>query len=439
MAIKGHNAPARRLRRTALCIALLGVVPCTHAARINYTLGGWAEYSDNIGLTESDPDEEGTIAGLIDFDIDQTGRNSTLVARGGVEYLYYTGNIYDDDIRATMVGRFNWGTLEDRFNFIAENYASYEPIDVLSSNSPDNQQQVNVFVTGVGLNLRPGAVTRARVDVRYNNYYAEESEDFNGDRYNAAFSLWQQPGPTTRLGLTFEGSQVEYDDTTLNADYRREDVYASYISTLANYDINLALGYSWVELLSSDIERSSPLVRGTFGWRASPRSTVNLAVSYQFSDSALDLISRADDIGGPPVGNETNDLLISPDIYKQRYFSIGYHYAGERLDVDVLPYYEVNEYVDADIESEGNYGVGLSMRYRLRPTLTLSCLMTRSYRDFDAFDREDDGFAIYLGLSKQFTRNWSAGIDLRHQTLDSNVQEASYDENAAIFSVRYTR
>ena len=65
--------------------------------------------------------------------------------------------------------------------------------------------------------------------------------------------------------------------------------------------------------------------------------------------------------------------------------------------------------------------------------------MTRSYRDFDAFDREDDGFAMYLGLSKQFTRNWSAGIDLRHQTLDSNVQEASYDENAAIFSVRYTR
>ena len=178
---------------------------------------------------------------------------------------------------------------------------------------------------------------------------------------------------------------------------------------------------------------------------ASPRSTFNGALYYQFSDAAQELITRSDDIGSPtvvappPSDQAANDLLIGPDIYKQRRVEFDYRFSGERYDFAIGPYYENNEYLDPTVESEGSYGVGLGATWRIQPMLHLTCLLSRSYRDFDTFDRDDDDFAAYLSLIRIFTRNWSASIDLRHQERNSNVPEASYDENAAIFSVRYTR
>jgi hypothetical protein len=438
--------PMGTARRSALCLALLAAIPVgADAAKINYSVGGYVEHSDNIGLTESNPEKAETLGALFDFDLNQTGKNTNVTARGGFEYLYYTGDTFDDDIRATLVGHLDWNTMQDRLQFLIEDYLNYEPIDVLAANAPDNQQQVNVFLAGATLNLRPGAATRTRLDVRYNNYYAEETEEFNGDRYNAAFTLWQDTSATTRMAGTIEASQVEYDQPNLGADYRRLDTYATLNRNLANFDLNLRLGYSWVELLSFDGEQSSPLVRGVLTWRASPRSTINGALYYQFSDAAQELITRSDDIGSPtvvappPSDQAANDLLIGPDIYKQRRVEFDYRFSGERYDFAIGPYYENNEYLDPTVESEGSYGLGLGATWRIQPMLHLTCLLSRSYRDFDTFDRDDDDFAAYLSLIKIFTRNWSASIDLRHQERNSNVPEASYDENAAIFSVRYTR
>lgn len=439
MASEGFPRTAHRLRRTTLSVALLAVAPCAQAIKVDYSLGGYAEYSDNVALVETDPDSETTLGTTLDFNVDEVGRNTTLTARGALEYLYYTSGQYDNDLRTSLAGQFAWTTWQDRLKFIAEDYASYEPIDILVSNSPDNQQQVNVFVTGANFNIRPGSVTGGELAVRYNNYYAEQTTEFNGDRYAASASLVQRPGPTTRLRLTAEASQVDYDDTSLNANYRRDDIFGTYNRTLANIDFEVVLGYSWVELTSFNSKDSSPLLRLVTNWRPTPRSTLNAGFYYQFSDAALDLIARSEGIGGPPIGEQTDELNVIPDVYQQRRFELGYRFTGERWDFEVRPYYENNDYVDPTMESEGSYGVGVGMTYRFQPTLYTNLLLSRGYRSFDSFDRDDDDFAIYLGLTKLLTGNWSVSFDLRHQERDSNLAEASYDENAAIFSVRYTR
>ena len=85
-------------RRSALCIALLATlpaaIPAARAAQINYSIGGRVEHSDNIALTQTNPMEESTLATDVAFDVTQTGRNTTFVANGGVEYLYYTGEAW---------------------------------------------------------------------------------------------------------------------------------------------------------------------------------------------------------------------------------------------------------------------------------------------------------------------------------------------------------
>ncbi|HEY0504052.1 MAG TPA: outer membrane beta-barrel protein [Lysobacter sp.] len=438
-------------RRSALCIALLAALPTgAGAAQINYSIGGYIDHSDNIALTETNPQEESTLSTDVAFDIVQTGRNTVFSARGGVEYLYYTGDIFDDDVRANLVGTFNWNTWQDRLKFILENYANYEPIDVLAAAAPDNQQQVNVFVAGMQFNLRPGAATRTRIDLRYNNYWAEETDDFNGDRYNAAFTLWQEPSPTTRIAGTIEGSEVQYDQVSLDtvgADYRRLDAYVTWNRNLANIDLEVRAGYSWIELTDFNTKDDAPLFRTVLTWRASPRSTLDMGLYYQYSDAAQDIISQTNPTGTPAPGDpvvqppaaDPTDVTIGPDLYKQRRVEIGYRYDGDRLNASVRPYYEDNDYVDPTAESEGSYGIGIGLSWSIQPSLFLTGSMSAGFREFDGFDRDDDDFSVYVGVLKVLTRHWSVGFDLRHQERDSNVPEASYDENAAILSVRYTR
>ncbi len=438
-------------RRSALCIALLAALPMgAGAAQINYSVGGRVEYSDNIALTESNPQSEYTLATDVAFDVVQTGRDTNFAARGGVEYLYYTGDLFDDDVRANLVGTFNWNTWQDRLRFILENYANYEPIDVLAAEAPDNQQQVNVFVAGMQFNLRPGAATRTRIDLRYNNYWAEETDDFNGDRYNVAFTLWQEPSATTRIAATVEGSKVEYDQMSLDtfgADYQRLDTYVTWNRNLANIDLEMRAGYSWIELTEFNTKDDAPLFRTVLTWRASPRSTLDMGLYYQFSDAAQDIIEQSSPVGTPVIGEpvvqppaaDPTNITIGPDLYTQRRVDIGYRYNGDRFNASVRPYYEDNDYVDPTAESEGSYGIGIGLSWSIQPSLFLTGSISAGYREFDGFDRDDDDFAVYVGLVKVLTRHWSMGFDLRHQERNSNVAEASYDENAAIFSVRYTR
>ncbi|MBU8974926.1 MULTISPECIES: outer membrane beta-barrel protein [unclassified Lysobacter] len=420
------------------------------AAQINYSIGGRVEHSDNIALTETNPQEESTLATDLDFDLTQTGRNTALTARGGLEYLYYTGDLFDDDLRATMVGTFNWNTWQDRLKFIIEDYANYEPIDVLAADAPNNQQQVNVFVAGAQFNLRPGAATRVRLDLRYNNYWAEETDDFNGDRYNAAFTLWQEPSATTRFAVTVEGSEVKYDQVsldTLGADYRRLDTYVTWNRNLANINVEVRAGYSWIELTDFGTKDDAPLFRTVFTWRATPRSTLDMGLYYQFSDAAQELMINSGDptLGGTPLtpvdtpSADPTGVTIGPDLYRQRRIDIGYRYNGERFNASVRPYYEDNDYIDPTADSEGNYGIGVGMSWAIQPSLFLTGSMSAGVRSFDSFDRDDDDFSVYVGILKVLTRHWSFAFDLRHQERDSNTPEASYDENAAIFSVRYTR
>ena len=95
-------------------------------------------------------------------------------------------NTFDDRFRGKFAGNVNWTLLPERLDWVFEDYMSPQQIDEFASSSPDNEQQVNLFVTGPTLYARFGAATRGQFDLRYGNSYAEENDEFNGDRYSAA-------------------------------------------------------------------------------------------------------------------------------------------------------------------------------------------------------------------------------------------------------------
>lgn len=424
-------------------VALLLLVPmAAQAVRVDYTVGGSVLHSDNIGLTESDPVDETVVSPQFSFTAEQTGSTVQLKARGDAQYLDYLDDSFDDELRGRFAGQLNWVVLPERMNFVVEDYLDRQPINALNSFTPSNLQQINVFALGPTFYARINGAHRVQFDLRYGNTYAEDTEAFNGDRYNAAARLLSRFSETTDLSANLEATRVEFDLAGPTSEYTRYDGYAGYLRKLADLDVEVDLGYSRVELSNSDQRFSGPLARASVNWRVSARSAFAADASYQFSDSGQDLASRSGDLDSPIIRDPSNaDMVVAPDLFRQRLLEGGYRFDGDRVDLEVRGHrhwvrYESDLTQIPDWNTRGGF---IDLGYRVRPRLTLSASAYQETRTFEDFSRRDRDRTLSIGLVNQFTRHWSARIDLQRRTRDSTAAGQDYDENAAIVSVSYRR
>ncbi len=424
-------------------VALLFALPmAAQSARIDYTVGASVLHSDNIGLSETDPIDETVLSPQFSFTAEQTGSTVQLKARGDAQYLDYRDDSFDDELRGRFAGQLNWVVLPERMNFVVEDYLDRQPINAFNSFTPSNLQQINVFALGPTFYARLNDAHRIQFDLRYGNTYAEDTEAFNGDRYNAAARLLSRFSETTQLSANLEATQVEFDLAGPTSEYTRYDGYAGYLRKLADLDVKVDLGYSRVELERSDRSHSAPLGRASVDWRISARSVLAADASYQFSDSGQDLVARSGDLDSPIIRDPSNaDMVVAPDLFRQRLFEGGYKFNGDRLDLEVRGHRHWVRYTDSqtllpDWNTRGGF---LDLGYRVRPRLMLSATAYQETRTFEDFSRTDRDRTLSIGLVNQFTRHWSARIDLQRRTRDSSAAGLDYDENAAIVAVSYRR
>lgn len=427
--------------RAALAAAVFALLPtAAGAAQVNYEVGVGVLQSDNIGLASGNGQDETVVMPQMRFDILQAGSRLALTGSGQVQYLDYRDDTFDDDFRGAFSGQALWTLLPERLEWTFEDYLSRQPIDDLAVLSPDNQQQANLFVTGPTVYLRLGSGTRAQFDLRYSNSYAEETDAFDSDRYNAAVRLVRDLATNRTLAANLEATRVKYDNAPVNVDYTRYDGYATYSSRLRTVDFSLDLGYSRLEFEHRTGDEWLPLVRGTLAWRPTARSTLDVAAGYEFSDAAEDMVTSL--VGGEPVVIDDPGspiVPITPEVFKQQRFEAGYVYTGERLGLQVRPFYQRASYVDSLARDEKSWGGVATVSWKLRPRLTLAASAAVLDRRFDDLSREDRDSSIGLSLENRFTRNWSARIDLQRRERDSNQPGQDYKENVAIVSFAFRR
>jgi len=426
--------------RTALAVALLAVLSGgAHAAQINYDVGVSVLHSDNIALTDINKLDETVVSPQLRFDIVQTGSTLNLNAHGELQYLDYRDNSFDDGFRGAFSGQGLWTMIPERLDWTFDDYLSRQPIDTLTSFSPGNEQQTNLFVTGPTLYVRMGQATRSQFDLRYSNSYAEDNDAFNSDRYNFAARVLRDLSTTQTIGVNVEATQIEYDIDALGADYKRYDGYLSYTSKFRSLDLSVDLGYSRLDF--NDRPNSDdwlPLARANLSWNVSPRSTLDAAMSYEITDAAENLAfidagdPTLDDLGNPTVP-------VTPEVFKQRRLELGYQFTGERLGFEVRPFYQRINYLSSLAQDEESHGGFAQLSYQVRPRMTLSLVAAQEDRKFSDPGRRDRDLTVNVALENRFTRNWSARFELQRRQRNSSETGQDYDENAAIVSFSYRR
>lgn len=428
------------LRICLLPLALLAALPCAaESLRVDYVLGASLMHSDNITLSDTAPVSETVLSPEVSFEATQSGSATSFKARGRLQYLDYRDGTFGDEARGEFAGQFNWMLLPQRLNFVVEDYLGRQPVDFAAGYSLGNQQQINVFNAGPSVFARFGATMRGQVDLRYSDTYAEETREFNGERYLAAGRLFRDLAPDQWLSANIEASQVRFDIGS-STDYKRYDGYIGYRHESARVNLDASLGYTRLEQDNASGHESSPLARLQLEWQLAPRSLVTARASYQFADTASDLVSessRLDTLVIEDIAIATG--LVGPSVYRQRRYEVGYQYDGDRWDILARPYMERVDYNDAALSGWETRGAYVDVSYRLRPQLTLTASAQRENREFDEASREDDDSLLRIGLSYQFSRHLSGSVGLQRRDRDSSVPGEDYREDLATIGISYRR
>lgn len=432
--------------RTAIAIAIaLGAVfgatppPAQAEPIFNYSIGASLQNSDNINLSSTDPISQNVLAPRLDFRVDEQGSALSTAAAGTLEYRDYINGAFGNELRTLFAGNADWHISPDRFDWYAEDNISRQPINAFESNAPSNQQQTNVFSTGPTLRAKFTDVLRGRFDLRYTNSYADTTKDFNSNRFGTLGSLLYQLDPTDTLSGTVAASRTRYiESQSKQFDYDRYDAYLGYQRNVSEFMLEGAVGYSWLDLRSTD-SRSGSLLRGNLHWNPTPATSLGVSVSHQYSDAALDLVFTPAQLGNTGIGSGINSAVIAPQVYVENRIGVDINYRQEKFRVGFAPFWRKLQYVQDATANQRSPGYYASAQYYLRPTLWLGFYAGQERRRYTALTRTDDDLAYGISLNLQRTQHWLWSLLAEHQRRDSSVVERSYAESSIILTITYRR
>lgn len=451
--------PASSRLARAIVLALVSAPGVVLAGTLDYTLYAGLEHSNNIALSSDRPVSGNVLTPGGTFQFTQMGSTFQANVAGTFEYRKYLGNDFDSQAQTQLAGQGNWTIAPDRLDFSVEDYAGVQPVDQLSSNSPDNQQQTNVLVLGPTLRMRFGDAARGQFELRYINSYASKVDDFDSSRGLAAFRVYRDISPTDQLSGNVEFQRVDFTNQPSEANYDRKEAFVRYTSTLARFDVDVLAGGTRLEF-DDGSSKSAPLARLSLGWRPTARNTVSVTGAYQYADAAQDLIATpgvydatvADRVeafdpfaatGGLGRGNGTGvgvgSAVIGSQVYKEKRLEATWNWRSERIVLTVSPSFNKLRYIGDPTFDQTDKGVSIGVGYRLRPTLTLTGFATGSRLTYDSLERKDTTVRMGLDLGQQVNRHWSWHVSASRERRSSDAVGQDYRETRFFVGVVYRR
>ena len=426
-------------------LTVLLLSPSAYSAQLDYEVGLGIEHNDNVNLSENDPVSADILEPRLGFNLQQEGSTLQANAAGLLEYHDYLGGEFSDDFRGQVAAFLNWTVTPERLNLTVQDTLGVQPINSLEPNTPNNQQQTNVFAIGPTLNFLLGSAMHGQAELHYISSYADKTEEFNTNRLEGAVRAIRDLDAVSAISANIDDEYVDFTDSAGGPNYSRFSTYARYTRKWARLDLVADAGYSWLNYSSSGVDdRDNPLLRAKANWSATDRSKFTLGMAYQFSDAASDMIDDANIGTSIPTSITTGEVSITSQPYVERELSVGYAYTGDRMTFGITPYYRGIEYINtATIETAGTdqkaRGAAATFSWMLRPLLSAGFGVTGENLRYTGLDREDNTWTATAALTQQWTRNWSGRVAYLRYSRSSNAVGQSSDQNIVYFAVIFTR
>jgi hypothetical protein len=461
---------ASSMLRSAMALAGVMASSAAVAAQFDYSLYAGIEHTDNVNLSATDPISQNVFIPGLAFDYSQQGSTLQANLAGALEYRDYLGNTFGKQTLGQLSGQVNWTVIPQRLDFTVQEFAGVQPVSTLSSDSPNNQQQTNVLSLGPTLHFLLGDALRGQAELRYINSDASRTKTFNSSRGEAALRLIRDISPTDQLSLNIESQHVNFYDSSgnpndmvdgitvdpnllfdsalENPNYTRNEAFVHYLSKLTHFTVDASLGWSQIDFSKAG-SVSNPLVRFTLGWQPTFRSSFSVSAAREYSDAAEDamepgaIVADANALPNSnpadPVGVETGNSVIDPQVYLDKRIEGTYAFTTERVRLTLSPMYGQRQYLSNPTFNQTDRGGSAGLDYHLNTRLTLQAFTDIDSVTYSALSRHDRTSDYSVGLVDQTTAHWGWRFSLTHRQRDSNVADQSYHDNEIYLGVIFRR
>ncbi len=415
-----------------------------------YGLGYTASHSDNITRVPSNERSEVTNSYLAGFAyIERTADVIAHVLAQG-ELRDYRDDVFGDKSIYNVDSSALWVISPQRFTWTVEDRLKEEQIDATAADTPANRANINVFSTGPDLYVRFTPVNTLALGARAGNV-STGSADVDNDRFSGSVRWLYQATSISTYSLNFQAMDVNYDDSTLNADFARHDIFlrADYRPSRSQYIVDLG-----ASKINPDRGQDLDGTLARFSWlrQLTQESAFGLAVSGEFSDTGTDILTTASTLNtvatsaaGLPTVSELSDTTvgslssnaITSDVYHVKRGETFYNRRGGSFGVDFIASVR-----DLDFETtpqdrkEINGRLELDFFYSGTTTVTLFTEQLKT--DFQNFVREDAERDSGLRFNYRLRRTVSLGLEGRRTERSSTVPTVEYEENRVFLSILYS-
>jgi hypothetical protein len=423
-------------------LAFCASCPTASAWQLDYALTFGAEYSDNVARTGGVAVSDTILRPSINFDLTEQGEQIQAAFVGTASYDYYTDDSFDDELRSDIGARLNWVLLPERLSWVFEDFLAEEPIDVRIANRPSNRQRTNLFTTGPTLKFRFSPAMSARVDLRYADTYAEETESFNGRRAIFAGAIERQLGPAARLGGNLEFQDARFDDdSALATDFERWAMFGRYALTTTRYTLESDLGWSKVDFASGE-DTDGALFRLGLRWDYDPSWSLGVAAARQLGDAAGDfalLAPTTQSLSAPVSVGRSFNVAVTSDVFTEQRLTADLVRRGERLTWSLSGFWRKQSFERAELFDQNGRGVFASVDYALTALSSVGLFAGRSWQEFGEVAQDDRELDVGLRFRTQILRELAFNAELTRADRKSDLAANDFDETRAYVGVIWSR
>jgi hypothetical protein len=343
----------------------LSLAPRTETTQLGISVG--AGETDNIFLTPS-PTESQTLGMVgLDFDLKRQGTRLDVDTNGAFQYIDYLQNAYGKQLFGRFDGLASLELIPGVWKWVVQDDFGQGQLDPTAPLIPTNLEKINVLSTGPDFKFRLGGTGFVALGLRYALTHYETSP-LSGNRQLANLSVGEEISPTSSLSLNVDEQRLRFDNTEVNTDYDRRELYARYQLHGARTELNLDLGVSQTD--DSGRWVSAALAQLSARRLISAATTLTLALGHQLTDAA-------DSFGNLKGG--TGGIVIAPvagtsSAYLSNYGSADLRFESHRTTITVSARWERDSYAQFAALDASRGAVSADLARRMTPLWSFDVL-----------------------------------------------------------------
>lgn len=420
---------SRTLAKLVIGTCIFGAASTSYAV-FDPGVGIGVQYTDNAGLTNDNEQDDIILIGYAGFSYDESTGPFSVNTVASLVYEEYTDNTFSDQYYWDVDANAVWDQIRNRLSWVAQNRFSQRKVDALTADTPDNNQDTNIFSFGPNLTVPLTGRQTMAFSPAYRRFYYEDTNTDN-DEYSLTANWDYQLKPSIQIGLLGNVAKTEFDDQQRNPDLVSSSLQAVLNGTRASSQYQLAAGVDYVQRDNVDDQDG---FRGSLDWMRNLTgiSDIRLFLATRLTDASND----AFDANNNQNRGNLNNVQVNGDVFRDDIIRTQYSRNGSTLQSQLWVELRQLDYKESPNDRE-IIEVGLDLKRPVSPRVRAGVYGLYNRTEETDIDRTDDQYVAGGDLTFQMSAKLRALVNLQYQTKDSDNPLDEYDEFSGFIGLIY--